>query len=129
VRYRDVHGDLVGPLSFDLDPRRDLAKFGKDTLLKIPGSWVMLSAGGSSYLYFTTLITYRCAIERVLYGYGDAPDREFDLPQCDPSDPYSVPSDATMFIEAPPDVDAVSVQLVWSDGERSKVQKIARARG
>lgn len=53
-------------------------------------------------VYFSHLITYRCAIEEVRYGYnGGAVDQVYKLP-CNILDPNSVPEDAKIYMKVPP---------------------------
>ena len=48
-------------------------------------------------VYFTQLVTYRCAISEVRYRLGDGPvDKLFKLPPCDAADPNGVPENATL---------------------------------
>jgi hypothetical protein len=71
-------------------------------------------------VYFSQLITYRCAIHEVRYGYNDEPtDKVFPLQPCDPADPHSVPYEAKIYMNVPPKTAAMSVQLTYVDGTTS----------
>ena len=68
-------------------------------------------------VYFTHLVTYRCAIKEVRYGLGDGPvDKVLKLPLCDAADPHSVPENATLYMKAPPKTASMQVQLTYVDG-------------
>jgi hypothetical protein len=71
-------------------------------------------------VYFTQLVTYRCAIREVRYGLGDGPvEKIFKLPPCDPADPNSVPEGATLYMKVPPKTGSMQVQLTYVDGTQS----------
>lgn len=130
VRYEDGNGQLQGPFEFTLDPRTALIEFGKSILLKMPTVWAALGEDhNAGYLYFTTILVYRCALSRVEYGLGvSEPDRELDLPRCDLADPMAIPSDATIFMPVDPALPFVSVRLTFADGHTSDVSRIDRKR-
>jgi hypothetical protein len=74
-------------------------------------------------VYFTQLITYRCAIKEVRYGYsGGAVDKVFVLPACDPADPNSVPENAKIYMNVPAKTASMSVQLTYVDGTQSETR-------
>jgi hypothetical protein len=78
-------------------------------------------------IYFTTLVTYRCAIAEVRYGLDDgAPLQRWDLLACDAKDPFGVPQNAKLFLEAPPRTKTIHLQIAWRDGTRSEVSTIER---
>jgi len=71
-------------------------------------------------VYFTQLVTYRCAIKEVRYGLGDGPvDKVFKLPPCDPTDPNGTPENATLYMKVPPKTASMQVQLNYIDGTQS----------
>ena len=75
-------------------------------------------------VYFTHLITYRCAIKEVRYGYNDGPtDKVFTLPPCDPANPHGVPYEAKIFMNVPAKTASMSVQLTYVDGTQSEARK------
>lgn len=128
VRYEDTNGQLIGPFDFTLDPRAELIAFGKGILTKMPAIWSAFGDGSNAgYLYFTTLMVYRCALTRVEYGIDMAvPDREFPMPTCDVEDPMAIPDGATLFLPVDPSVSFVSMRLTFADGEVSDVTRIER---
>ncbi len=128
VRYDDGNGQPVGPFDFVLDPRAKLLEFGKGTLTRMPSIWAAFGDGSNAgYLYFTTLMVYRCALAKVEYGVGvSEPDLEFQLPHCDLEDPLTIPDGATMFLSIDPKVAFVSMRLTFSNGEVSEVSRIPR---
>ena len=63
-------------------------------------------------VYFSHLITYRCAIQEVRYGYnGGTIDQIYKLPPCNILDPNSVPEDAKIYMKAPAKTKSMQVQL------------------
>jgi hypothetical protein len=78
-------------------------------------------------VYFTQLVTYRCAIKEVRYGLGDQPvDKVFKLPPCDPADPNSVPDGATLYMKVPTEdgLDAGAAYLCrWHDVAGAELQR------
>ena len=50
-------------------------------------------------VYFSQLITYRCAIKEVRYGSMGAAGQDVRAPACDPADPHSVPYEAKVLMK------------------------------
>lgn len=128
VRYVDPSGQLQGPYEFVLDPRKSLIEFGKGVLEKMPSVWAAIGEDhNAGYLYFTTIMVYRCAIRRVEYGLGTSPpDQEYVLPACDPADPMAIPSDVLPLLAIDPELPFVTVRLTFADGEVSEIARIDR---
>lgn len=128
VRYVDPSGQLQGPFEFVLDPRKQLIEFGKGILEKMPTVWAAIGEDhNAGYLYFTTIMVYRCAITRVEYGLGTpVPDVEYTMPGCDPADPMAIPSDVLPYVEIDPTLAYVTVRLTFADGEVSEIARIDR---
>ncbi len=83
-------------------------------------SWIAFREWQGMMVYFSQLITYRCAIREVRYGFGDGPvDKVFKLPPCDPSDPNGMPENATLYMKVPPKTASMQVQLTYVDGTQS----------
>ena len=48
-------------------------------------------------------------------------DRRFELPACDPDDPFSIPSEFDIYMRVDEPYDWTAVQLVYADGTESDV--------
>ena len=126
VRY-ETQGGSVGPFPIRFDPEVALFRMQKQILEQMPSSWVEFRDFQGTLIYFTTLVTYRCAIAEVRYGLdGGQPLELYDLPRCNASDPFSVPSDAKLFLKAPAKTKAIHLQITWRDGTQSDVETIER---
>jgi hypothetical protein len=97
-----------------LDPARDLG-------------WVMMrKEGEDTWIYFTTMLYARCALDYVRYSIDSAKVNQFfEVPRCDLNSPSALPYDLTLrelgIRVGPPDVKSVSVQAVYVDGSRSEI--------
>jgi hypothetical protein len=100
-------------------------RFAKSTLQRITSSWVaMRDFDGKRLLYFTTLMSYRAAIDEARYGISvDVPDKTYDMPPEDPRNPGAITADFLPFLEIPDDTEFVTVQLKFKDGTESKVHR------
>ena len=127
VRYDTPDGGSVGPFPIRFDPDVALFREQKQILEGMPTNWVEFGDSASGLIYFTTLVTYRCAIADLRYGLdGGQPLQRFDLPPCNARDPFSIPPNAKVFLRAPPKTRSVSVQITWRDGTQSEVSAIER---
>ena len=127
VRYRTVDGAVVGPFPIRFDPDVALFDTQRKALESIWPSWVEFRDFNGTLVYFTTLLSYRCAITEVRYGLDGAdPLRRFDLPGCNAKDPFEIPDDATMYIKVPPKTKSISLRVTWKDGTQSDVNTIER---
>jgi hypothetical protein len=123
VTWRDRRGEQAEIFPIAFDPNAALSGEQKATLEQFWTSWIAFREFQGMKIYFTHLITYRCAINEVRYGYnGAAPDKVFALPPCDPADPHSVPYEAKVFMNVPPKTASMSVQLTYADGTKSPVR-------
>jgi hypothetical protein len=92
VTWRDKRGEQAEVFPINFDPTGALAGEQKSLLEQFWTSWIAFREFQGMKVYFTHLITYRCAIHEVRYGYDDGPtDKVFALPPCDPADPHGVP--------------------------------------
>jgi uncharacterized caspase-like protein len=126
VRYETPDGS-VGPFPIWFDPEVALFREQKQILEQMPTNWVEFGESNGTLIYFTTLVTYRCAIAELRYGLdGGQPLQRYDLPGCDPKNPFAVPENARLYLKAPPRTRSVSLRIVWRDGTQSEVSTIER---
>jgi len=127
VRYETADGGAVGPFPIWFDPQVALFREQKQILEQMPTNWVEFRDFNGTLIYFTTLVTYRCAIAELRYGLDDGqPLQRYDLPGCNAKDPFSVPENAKLYLKAPPKTKSISLQITWRDGTQSEVSKIDR---
>ncbi len=127
VRYETLDGGSVGPFPIRFDPDVALYREQKQILEGMPANWVEFRDFNGTLVYFTTLVTYRCAIAELRYGLdGAKPLQRYDLPTCNANDPFSVPGGAKLYLKVPAKTRAISVQITWRDGTESEVQTIER---
>jgi tetratricopeptide (TPR) repeat protein len=127
VKYVDVGGEMRGPYTLDFDPETALVEAQKQMLGMTKNGWLAFrDYDGKQLLYFTHLLSTRCAIARVDYGIDtETTPNEFPLGPCDPKDPYNV-GDGTIYIEIPGNSRFASVRLTYKDGTRSETVRIER---
>jgi uncharacterized caspase-like protein len=127
VRYETADGGSVGPFPIWFDPDAALFREQKQILEQMPGNWAEFRDFQGTLIYFTTLVTYRCAIAELRYGLDDGqPLQRYDLPGCNAKDPFSVPENARLYLKAPGKTKSVSLQIIWRDGTQSEVSRIER---
>jgi hypothetical protein len=120
VTWRDKRGEQADVVPINFDPTAALAEEQKKILDQFWTSWIAFRQWQGLTVYFTQLVTYRCAIKEVRYGFGDGPvDKVFKLPPCDPADPNAVPDGATLYMKVPPKTVSMQVQLTYVDGTQS----------
>jgi hypothetical protein len=127
VKYTDIGNETRGPFELDFDPDQALVTGQKQMLDQSRNSWLAFrDYDGKVLLYFTHLISYRCALDEVTYGIdSDATPSTFALEPCNAKDPYNV-GDGPIYIEVPTNSKFASVKLTFKDGTQSETVRIER---
>ena len=127
VRYQTADGANVGPFPIRFDPDMALYDNQKKSLEQIWPSWVEFRDFNGTLVYFTTLITYRCAISDLRYGLnGGEPLKRYDLPACDAKNPFNIPENAKIYMKVPDTTKSISLKITWRDGTQSEVNTIEK---
>ncbi|MDB5553215.1 MAG: hypothetical protein JWL86_3199 [Rhizobium sp.] len=92
-----------------------------------PG-WVQFREfAGKQLIYFTALQTMRCRLSEIRYSVNsDVLDQRFPLGDCDPQQPFNVPSDDPdgkyiYLTLGPSEARTLTIQVVWADGSGSEI--------
>jgi hypothetical protein len=127
VRYVDVSGEMQGPFPIKFDPEAALIHDQRKILDMTATSWLSFREFNGLLVYYTQLMSYRCAIREARVGIDTAvPDRVLKMPPCDPRDPSVIPGDATPYLKLPPATKSVSVELTYRDGSVSEIKSFRR---
>jgi hypothetical protein len=128
IKYTDLRDREAGPFSFDFNPGNALADSGKKMLEASWTSWLVFDASGfRGNLYFTQLVSFRCAVKQAAYSFNGAPlEKHLDLPACDPQKPYSIPDNFLPFFKVGEEVTSANLQLTYADGTKSPVRTFKR---
>ena len=101
VRYVDAQGELQGPFPIRFDPEAALIRDQRKILDMTATSWLSFREFNGLLVYYTHLMSYRCAIREVRVGIDSAvPDKVLKMPPCDPRDPSVIPHEAHALSEA-----------------------------
>lgn len=130
LRYLDTNGATSRETIIPFDPKTALLRGMRDILERFSTSWLAYGSGqNSQLLYFTHLVSYRCAIEKVEIGYNGKPPQEvITLPPCDPANPYAVPANARPYIALKPDTENATLRLTFVGGDVSDIKTFQRPR-
>lgn len=127
VRYVDTNGDLQGPFPIRFDPEAALIRDQRKILDMTATSWLSFREFNGLLVYYTHLMSYRCAIREVRVGIDSTvPDKVLKMPPCDPRDPSVIPHDATPYLKLAPATKSVSVELTYRDGSVSEIKSFRR---
>ena len=129
VRYEDASGRAQGPFPIAFDPRVELMRGQRAVLEQFANSWVSFGGGSgrSDLLFYTQIMSFRCAVARAELGNGDAaPSIVLPMPPCDERNPHAIPADARPYVTVAANVRSVSVRLFWADGGQSAVKVFSR---
>ncbi len=128
VRYEDASGRMNGPFPIAFEWRKALADSQKQILDQFSSAWIQFRKDPpSDLIYFTHLVTYRCAIAKAEIGFdGETPNLPLPLPACDRRDPISIPTSAQLYLRAPASAKSASVRLTYADGAQSNIATFPR---
>jgi hypothetical protein len=127
VRFADAGGNWNGPFPVRFDPNAALENSQRKILELTSGSWLAFGGVSGPLVYFTQLVTYRCAIREVRIGIDSSiPDKALPMPPCDPKAPNDVPGNFNPYLKIAPTVKSVSVELTYRDGTTSEIKTFRR---
>ncbi len=93
VRYVDTSGEMQGPFPIKFDPEAALIHDQRKILDMTATSWLSFREFNGLLVYYTHLMSYRCAIREARVGIDTAvPDKVLKMPPCDPRDPSAIPA-------------------------------------
>ena len=123
IRAVDINGRTLGPFPISFDPAAELERGSRQTLEMTTGAWLSFREFNGLLLYYTHLMSYRCAIREVRIGIDTTvPNKVISLGACDPAHPYEIPSKAQPYLKLPPTTKMVSVELTYRDGSVSETK-------
>jgi len=127
VRYVDVSGEMQGPFPIRFDPEAALIHDQRKILDMTATSWLSFREFNGLLVYYTHLMSYRCAIRQVKIGIDTAvPDRVLNMRPCEMKDPGAIPYDARPYLKLSPTNQFVSVELTYRDGSVSEIKSFRR---
>jgi hypothetical protein len=127
LRYVDAAGEVQGPFPIRFDPEAALIRDQRKILDMTATSWLSFREFNGLLVYYTHLMSYRCAIREVRVGIDSAvPDKVLKMPPCDPRDPSAIPPEAQPYLKLAPATKSVSVELTYRDGSVSEIKSFRR---
>jgi hypothetical protein len=127
VRYIDASGEMQGPFPIKFDPEAALIRDQRKILDMTATSWLSFREFNGLLVYYTHLMSYRCAIREVRVGIDTAvPDKVLKMPPCDQKEPGAIPHDAQPYLKLAPSTQFVSVELTYRDGSVSEIKSFRR---
>lgn len=127
LRYVDAAGEMQGPFPIRFEPEAALVRDQRKILDMTATSWLSFRDFNGLLVYYTHLMSYRCAIREVRIGIDSAvPDKVLNMPGCDMRDPSAIPSNAMPYLKLPPTTKFVSVELTYRDGSVSEIKSFRR---
>jgi len=128
VRYVDASGEMQGPFPIRFDPDAAILHDQRKILDMTASSWLSFREFNGLLVYFTHLVSYRCAIREARIGIDTTvPDKVLKMPACDMRDPIAIPSGAQLYMKLPSATQFMSVELTYRDGSVSEVKSFRTA--
>ncbi len=122
VTWRDKRGEEAGVYPIIFDPDSSLKSEMKKMLELTWTSWLGFRDFNGQLVYFTQLASFRCGLKEIRYSIDNGDSQVWELPACDPNNPYAVPENTKLFREIPKSTKNMQVQVTYFDGEKSELR-------
>jgi hypothetical protein len=123
VRYVDASGEMQGPFPIKFEPEAALIRDYRKILDMTSTSWLSFREYNGLLVYYSHLISYRCAIREVRIGIDTAvPNQVLKMPPCDMRDPSAITASNALYQKLPASTQFMSVELTYRDGSVSEVK-------
>ncbi len=127
LRYVDTQGEMQGPFPIRFDPEAALIRDQRKILDMTATSWLSYREFNGLLVYYTHLVSYRCAIREARIGIDSAvPDKVLKLPPCDLKDPTAISAGMPLYMKLAPNTQSISVELTYRDGSVSEIKTFRR---
>lgn len=128
IKYTDRNGAERGPFHFSFEPLAESWKNDIQLLQMTTNNWVSFrDYDGKLLLYFTTLLSYRGAVEKIAYGLDkEHPDTDFPFPAWDKPGTALITAEVQPYLSIPQETQFVTLQLTYKNGEKSEIVRIER---
>jgi hypothetical protein len=127
LRYVDTQGEMQGPFPIKFDPEAALIRDQRKILDMTATSWLSYREFNGLLVYYTHLVSYRCAIREARIGIDSAvPDKVLKLPPCDLKDPTAISAGMPLYMKLAPGTQSISVELTYRDGSVSEIKTFRR---
>src|SRR3954447_1023639 len=128
VRYVDASGEMQGPFPIRFEPEAALVRDQRKILDMTATSWLSFREFNGLLVYYTHLMSYRCAIREVRIGIDTAvPDKVLNMPGCDMRDPSAISAGMPLYMKLAPATQFISVELTYRDGSVSEIKSFRSA--
>src|SRR4051812_13922617 len=128
VRYVNQSGDMQGPFPIRFDPEAALIRDQRKILDMTATSWLSFREFNGLLVYYTHLVSYRCAIREVRIGIDTAvPNQVLKMPGCDMRDPSAISAGMPLYMKLALATQFISVELTYRDGSVSEIKSFRSA--
>ena len=118
VWYTDLQGVQRGPFDFKFEKKKESDSGNRRILEMTTTSWVSFrDNNGSTLLYFTHLLSYRGALEKIEYGLNrGTPNKTFKFPVWKKSGIAPISAGMKMYLKVPKSTRYVTIRLSYKNG-------------
>ncbi len=116
--YTDLQGVQRGPFDFKFEKEKESDSGNRRILEMTTTSWVSFrDNNGSTLLYFTHLLSYRGALEKIEYGLNRAqPNKTFKFPAWKKTGIAPINAGMKMYLKVPKSTQYVTIRLSYKNG-------------
>ena len=116
-------GDMQGPFPIRFDPEAALIRDQRKILDMTATSWLSFREFNGLLVYYTHLVSYRCAIREVRIGIDTSvPNQVLKMPGCDMRDPSAISAGMPLYMKLAAGDAVHSVELTYRDGSVSEIK-------
>jgi len=128
IRYTDIAGAQQGPFEFNFEPQKETQDVGRRTLEMTETAWLgFRDYDGKRLLYFSHLMVYRGALDKIEYGLNRAtPNERFKFPAWNKPGIALIDAKTPAYIKVPKSTSYATVQLTYKNGDKSPIVRFDR---
>ena len=128
IRYTDVTGTQQGPFEFKFEPKQESEDVGRLALEMTETAWLSFrDYDGKTLLYFSHLMVYRGAIEKIEYGIDRGiPNKSFKFPAWNKSGIATIDANTPAYIKVSRKTSYATVQVTYKNGDKSPIVRFNR---
>lgn len=128
IRYTDLSGAEQGPFEFAFEANKASDDGNRNLLEMTATSWLSFREyDGKVLLYFSHLMVYRGALEKIEYGLDrEIPDKEFTFPAWNKPGMATIDAKTKVYLTVGRGTSYATARLTYKNGDKSPIMRFDR---